>query len=117
VRSVNFRCSIFYGLTFLLVAGCTVAPPPQRGYDAEVSVEEAGVRLLRNGMTVCLIRTEWPKVESWQLVNDNKDIVIKSRSDRGVAVIERFDTKTGIRKDRILAADIKDGQPEWAQGL
>jgi Zn-dependent alcohol dehydrogenase len=114
---VNFRCAIFYGLTSLLVSGCTVAPPPQRGYDAEVSVEEAGVRLLRNGMTVCLIRTEWPKIENWQLVNDNKDIVIKSRSDRGVAVIERFDTKTGIRKDRILAVDIKDGQPEWAQEL
>jgi hypothetical protein len=114
---VNFRCLILCGLTYSLVSGCTVSPPPPKGYDAEVSVEEAGVRLLRNGMTVCLIRTELPKVENWQLVSDNKEIVIKSRGARGLAVVERFDTRTGIRKDKIMAVDIENGQPEWAQGF
>jgi hypothetical protein len=109
--------AIFAGVTSLLIAGCTIGPPPQRGYDAEVNVEQAGVRLLRNGMTVCLIRTQLPNVENWKLINGNTEIVIKSRGDHGPAAVERFDTKTGILKDRIMAVAIQDGQPDWAEGF
>ena len=78
-KSMKLPSAILAGVTSLLIAGCTIGPPPQRGYDAEVNVEQAGVRLLRNGMTVCLIRTQLPNVENWKLINGNTEIVIKSR--------------------------------------
>jgi hypothetical protein len=112
---MKFRSVIVSVLASLLLAGCTVSPPPPRGYDAEVSVEEAGVRVLRNGMTVCLIRTQFSKVEGWQLINDNREIVIKSRSQRGPAAIELFDTRTGILKGRVMA--VQDERPAWAEGF
>ncbi|HEY5768606.1 MAG TPA: hypothetical protein VIS71_02065 [Terrimicrobium sp.] len=114
---MKFRFAMLALVTCLLVTGCTIGPPPQRGYDAEVNVEQAGVRLLRNGMTVCLIRPQFPNVEKWELINGNTEIVIKSRGDRGPASVERFDTKTGILKDRITAVEIQEGRPDWAEGF
>ena len=117
VRPVSLRFSPLFALALLLTIGCTTAPPRQRGYVADVRVEEAGVRLLRNGMTVCLIRTQLPNVENWKLINGNTEIVIKSRGNQGPAAVERFDTKTGILKDKIMASAIQDGRPDWAEGF
>ena len=98
--------------------GCAVSPAPKRGYPPlEVSVEQAGVRLLRRGMTVCLIRTDLPKVERWEIINRNTEIVIKSRGERGPAAIELFDTRSGILKGKIMEYAIRNGQPEWASGF
>ena len=104
-------------LAFLLIFGCVASPVPQRQASLEVSVEQASVRVLRNGMTVCLIRTELPNVENWKLINGNTEIVVKSRGSHGPAAVERFDTKTGILKDRIMAFAIQNERPEWAQGF
>jgi hypothetical protein len=112
---MKFHSAIVSGLACLLLTGCTVSPPRQRGYEAEVSIEEAGVRLLRNGMTVCLIRTQFSKVEDWQLINGNTEIVIKSRSQRGPVAIELFDTRTGILKGKVMAGQAE--RPSWAEGL
>ena len=117
---MKFRSAILAGLTTLLIfgVGCTFSPAPQRGYAAlDVSVEQACVRLLRNGMTVCLIRTQLPNIENWKLINGNTEIVVKSRGNHGPAAVERFDTRTGILKDKIMALAIQDGKPEWAQGF
>jgi hypothetical protein len=104
-------------LAALLVfgAGCAVNPAPRKGYPPlDVSVEQAGVRLLRRGMTVCLIRTGLPKVERWEIINRNTEIVIKSRGDRGPAAIELFDTQSGILKAKVMEDAIHNGRPEWA---
>ena len=114
---MNLRLSTLFAWIILLTTGCTISPPRQRGYVADVRVEEAGVRLLRSGMTMCLIRTESPRIEDWRLINGNTEIVVKSRGNPGLATVERFDTRTGIRKDRIVAVEIKDGQPDWAVGF
>ena len=68
-------------------------------------------------MTVCLIRTQLPNIENWKLINDNTEIVIKSRGNDGPAAVELFDTKTGVLKNKIMAFAIQDDQPEWAQGF
>ena len=73
--------------------------------------------MLRRGMTVCLIRTELPRVEKWEIISRNTEIVVKSREERGPAVVQLFDTQTGILKGKVLAYTIHDGQPEWAQGF
>ena len=117
---MKFRSVIVACLTAMLIsgAGCSFSPAPRRGYASlDVSVEPAGVRLLRRGMTVCLIRTQLPKVEKWEIINRNTEIVIKSRGDYGPAVVERFDTQTGVLKGTVMAFTIREGQPEWAQGF
>ena len=114
---MNSLLSMFAGLASLLIAGCVSSPVPQRGQALDVSVEQAGVRLLRNGMTVCLIRTQLPNVEKWELISGNTEIVIKSRGDRGPAMVELFDTKIGVLKNKIMAFAIQKDQPEWAQGF
>ncbi|HEY5704535.1 MAG TPA: hypothetical protein VIS96_03060 [Terrimicrobiaceae bacterium] len=115
---MKFPTAIFAGLTLLALGGCTIGPPPPRGYaDLQVNVEQASVRLMRNGMTVCLIRTQYPNVQDWELINDNREIVVKSRGDHGPAVVQLFDTKTGVLKDKIMAFAIQDDRPEWARGF
>jgi hypothetical protein len=117
---MNARFALLVCLTALLLSGvgCTVSPAPRRGYPAvDVSVEPAGVRVLRRGMTVCLIRTQLPHVEKWEIINRNTEIVIKSRGDRGPAAVELFDTHTGILKSKVMAHAIYNGQPDWAQGF
>jgi hypothetical protein len=117
---MKFRSAILASLTALLIsgAGCAVSPAPKRGYaPLDVSVEQPGVRLLRRGMTVCLIRTDLPKVERWEIINRNTEIVIKSRGDRGPAAVELFDTQSGILKAKVMEYAIRNGQPEWASGF
>jgi hypothetical protein len=119
VRAVKFRPVIFASLAALLIfVGCAVSPAPKRGYPPlDVSVEQTSVRLLRRGMTVCLIRTDLPKVERWEIINRNTEIVIKSRGDRGPAAVELFDTQSGILKGKVMEYAIHDGQPAWASGF
>jgi hypothetical protein len=73
--------------------------------------------MLRRGMTVCIIRTRFPKVEDWKLVNGNTEIVVKSRGDHGPAAVEIFDTRTGILKGKTMSNAIVDGEPAWALGF
>ena len=120
VRAAKFRPVILASLAALLIldAGCAVSPAPKRGYPPlDVSVEQTGVRLLRRGMTVCLIRTNLPNVERWEIINRNMEIVIKSRGDRGPAAVELFDTQSGILKGKVMEHAIHDGQPAWAAGF
>jgi hypothetical protein len=116
---VKFRPVIFASLAALLIfVGCAVSPAPKRGYPPlDVRVEQTSVRLLRRGMTVCLIRTDLPKVERWEIINRNTEIVIKSRGDRGPAAVELFDTQSGILKGKVMEYAIHDGQPAWASGF
>ena len=117
---MKFRPTILASLAALLIfgAGCAVSPAPKKSYrPLDVSVEHAGVRLLRRGMTVCLIRTDLPNVERWEIVNGNTEIIIKSRGEGGPAAVELFDTQSGILKGKVMEHAIHDGQPAWAAGF
>jgi hypothetical protein len=115
MRFFGFMLAVL--VAFSLVGGCVVTPVPPRGQELEVSVEQGGVRMLRRGMTVSLIRTRFPNVENWKLVNGNTEIVVKSRGDRGPAAVELFDTRTGILKGKTMSNAIVDGEPDWALGF
>ena len=120
VRAEKPRPVILATLAVLLVlgTGCALSPATKKGYPPlDVSVEQAGVRLLRRGMTICLIRTELPNVERWEIINRNTEIVIKSRGERGPAAIELFDTQSGILKGKVMEYAIHNGQPSWASGF
>jgi len=86
-------------------------------YNYRASVEQGQVRILSNGRTVSVIRPAMPNVEQQRFINGNREIVIKSRGNHGPATIERFDTKTGTLRGKVMAYAITNGQPVWARGM
>jgi hypothetical protein len=56
----------------------------------KVHVEQSQVRLLRNGKTIAVCRTQLPEIENWKLIYGNRQIVVKSRGRHGPAAVELF---------------------------
>ena len=83
----------------------------------KVHVEQSQVRLLRNGKTIAICRTQLPEIENWKLINGNRQIVIKSRGRHGPAAVELFNVVDGSLADKVMAFAIKNGKPEWARGF
>ena len=83
----------------------------------KVHVEQSQVRLLRNGNTIAICRTQLPEIENWKLINGNRQIVVKSRGHHGPASVELFNVVDGSLADKIMAFAIKNGKPPWARGF
>jgi hypothetical protein len=83
----------------------------------KVRVEQSQVRLVRNGKTIAICRTQLPEIEKWKLINGNRQIVVKSRGRHGPAAVELFNVVDGSLADKIMAFAIKDGKPVWARGF
>jgi hypothetical protein len=82
-----------------------------------VHVEQSQVRLLRNGKTIAVCRTQLPEIENWKLINGNRQIVVKSRGRHGPAAVELFNVVDGSLADKVMAFSIKNGKPAWARGF
>jgi len=87
------------------------------GTNYTASLEQGRVRIMQNGRTVSVLRTELPNVERYQFRNGKREIVVKSRANHGPAVVELFDAKTGVRRGKVMAFAIQNGQPAWARGM
>jgi hypothetical protein len=83
----------------------------------KVHVEQSQVRLLRNGKTIAVCRTQLPEIENWKLINGNRQIVVKSRGRHGPAAVELFNVVDGSLADKVMAFAIRNGKPEWARGF
>jgi hypothetical protein len=83
----------------------------------QVQVEQSQVRLLRNGKTIAICRTQLPEIEKWKLINGNRQIVVKSRGRHGPAAVELFNVADGSLADKVMAFAITNGKPEWARGF
>jgi hypothetical protein len=81
-----------------------------------VAVEQGRVRLIRDGRTICSLRPAMPFVEKYKLVNNNEQIIIKSRAKHGPATVELYNISDGSLSDKVLAFAIKKGRPTWAKG-
>ncbi len=104
-------------LTPLLMVGC-MSSAPNPGGVTQVWVEESGVRVLRNGQTLAVIKPKMPNVEHWRLIQNDTAIVIKSRASKaGLATIELFDINSGALLNSVTASSLYTGQPAWARGL
>ncbi len=71
------------------------------------------LEIFKDGKNVSVIRSEKPNIERWGFIDSGNLIVVKSRGDRGPAVFELFDTATGALRNKIMATDIRKGQPSW----
>ena len=101
------------GYTLAKQGGATPAPggtlTPVKGV--------SNVQLRRGGQTVAVCQTAMPKVETVRFIDGQRQIVVKSRGSHGPATVQLFDCSTGLEKDRVMAYEIRNGNPSWAAGM
>jgi hypothetical protein len=120
---MNFSCSPLSRLALallasVLLAGCITTAPPKPAGVVQVWVEQGGVRVLRNGQTLCIIHPRLARVEQWKVVQNDTAVVIKSRtSTEGPAAVELYDINTGALIERLMTFAMYTGRPTWAEGF
>ncbi len=95
--------------------GGTTAPPASAPL---TPVKGSGTVTLREGSrTVAVCATAMPNVETVRFVNGQQQIAVKSRAAHGPATVQLFNTRTGVEEGRVMAYEIRGGQPAWAAGM
>ncbi len=78
---------------------------------------QGSVTILEGNRTVSVCRTASPNIEQTKFINEQQQIVIKSRGNHGPATVELFSTSNGAQQGKVMAYDIKNGKPAWAAGM
>lgn len=89
--------------------------PSQQTYTA--SLRLGTVFIMDGTRRVATCRTAAPHVEETRFIEQQKQIVVKSRGRNGPATVQLFDARTGAERDAVMAHEIRNGQPAWAAGL
>lgn len=90
-----------------------------RGFSQPLSVmTRAGMVTVREGDRVLSsFPTASPNVEETRWHSEQEQIVVKSRANHGPATVQLFDSRSGRELGRVMAYDIRNGQPEWAKTM
>lgn len=83
----------------------------------QAKVERGQVRIIRSEQTLRVVRTALPNIENCKFVNDQQQLVVKSRGNHGPAMVEKFNTRTGVLEDKVMAAEIRKSGAKWARGF
>ncbi len=75
------------------------------------------VSIMEGNRPVSVCHTGAPFVEETRFINEQEQIVVKSRARHGPATVQLFDTRSGAEQGRIMAYEIQEGQPAWAAGM
>lgn len=75
------------------------------------------VTIRQNGRVLCTFRADRPNIEDTRWQNNQSQIVVKSRGNHGPAAVQLFDARSGRELGRVMAYDIRGGQPAWAAGM
>ena len=78
---------------------------------------QGAVTLREGSRTLCSFRTASPNVEQTWWYSEQEQIVVKSRGNHGPAPVQLFDSRTGRELGRVMAYDIRGGQPRWAASM
>lgn len=91
--------------------------PAYAAQPLRVSVLQGQVQVTQGGRTVAILRPALPNVERYKLVNDNREIIIKSRGNHGPAMVEKFHLSNGALNDKVMAFAIRNSGATWAYGF
>lgn len=96
-----------------------IKPGAGGGYGQPLTAEngQGNVTIKEGSKTVSVCYTVSPNIEKTRFIDEQNEIVIKSRGNHGPATVQLFDTRTGREKDRIMAFAIQGGTPAWASGM
>lgn len=75
------------------------------------------VTIMEGARLVATCTAASPNVEETRFINEQQQIVVKSRGNHGPATVQLFNTTTGRQEAKVMAYDIKNGQPAWAAGM
>lgn len=97
----------------------TQLPGTAPSYGQPLTAEIAGgsVIIREGGRVLSSFRTASPNVEQTRWRDGQELIVVKSRGNHGPATVQMFNSRNGNELARVMAYDIRDGQPDWAYGM
>ena len=90
---------------------------PYYGQPYRASVGQGSVTILEGPRRVSTCYTASPNVENSRFINEQQQIVVKSRGNHGPATVQLFDTSTGRQQGRVMAYEVRGGYPSWAAGM
>lgn len=95
-------------------------PQGSRPYYGQPYTAQRGtgsVTIMEGPRRVSTIYTASPNVENTRFINEQQQIVVKSRGNHGPATVQLFDTRTGRQQGRVMAYEVRGGYPAWAAGM
>lgn len=75
------------------------------------------VVIMEGARRVSVCKTASPNVEETRWHAEQEQIVVKSRGNHGPATVQLFNSRNGRELGRVMAYDIRGGQPAWAAGM
>ncbi len=98
----------------------TQRPAPSQPYYGQPLTAAAGmgsVTIREGARTVAVCYTALPNVEETRFINEQEQIVVKSRGNHGPATVQLFNSRTGSQQGRVMAYEIRGGYPAWAASM
>lgn len=96
-----------------------IRPSTGVSYGQPLRVEklQGRITIYEGSRALATCKTAAANVESTRFINEQQQIVVKSRGSHGPATLQLFDSRNGAEKDRVMAFDVRNGQPSWAAGM
>ncbi len=117
-NSPNFQLGYEEGYNEMRQPASVAAAPASSYYEPIFSVNgRRTVTIMKGPTQISICRTASPNVEETRFVNDQQQIVVKSRGSHGPATVQLFKTADGSELDRVMAHEIRNNQPAWAAGM
>jgi hypothetical protein len=99
------------------VAEANNATSPSYGQPLTAVRGPGRVSIMEGSRTVSTIYTASPNIEQTRWVNEQEQIVVKSRGNHGPATVQLFNTRSGRQEGTVMAYELANGGPTWAAGM
>ena len=101
----------------LTLSQCASPDRPRGGSELTTVNGQGSVTVLQGTTKLRSYKTASPNIEETRFVDNERQLVVKSRGNHGPATVQLFDLASGAEKGRVMAYEIKDGNPDWAAGM
>lgn len=75
------------------------------------------ISIIDDGTPIAFIIPASPNIEETKFINQQQQIVVKSRGSHGPATVQLFNSRTGRQEGKVMAYEITSDQPAWAAGM
>lgn len=98
-------------------AATAAATSSAYGQPLTAKTSQGRISIMEGSKPVSFIIPAMPNIEETRFINEQNQIVVKSRASHGPATVQLFDSKTGRQEGKVMAYEIQNGQPAWAAGM
>ncbi|MEP4078452.1 hypothetical protein [Haloferula sp.] len=113
---------------FLLLCHCAGVESSQNSSTAEgsapaqvetlkVKAAQGRISIVEDGKAIAFIIPASSNIEETKFINNQEQLVVKSRGSHGPATVQLFNSRSGRQEGKIMAFEIQNDQPEWAAGM